>query len=435
MATTAEERELAELEHEIKDLEHTLHKDGAEKNRKRQKRRRKKQQSIAEDIFKLSALLIGLVLLVVFCIHDGAYDDFDVGRSASYQSYSASQGDFVARYMSYQNDAAHNPGLGGRTQVDLSGVYVDAAGVVPASKGVVIDTESGTPITVGGPTRDLTQAAYVVNIEQLVTWMYQDVIDSETARGIAPTKTAQECAREKLTDGILFSKENSVDTTSLSGAVGPAILHRDYITNTRWTERVITQGDTHYQTFPGKNSSEAYIDIMFVPLDEVDKYYAGEATTVYYVSWRVNDVKAHSAPWGVAQTNIHFSYDGPNTQFAFIDGRYGTAKPSGGIYGDSDYVAVTPRTEDAGESFHNLMQAYLNQSTPTYRAPAVSASATDLLNPKYIGLQEIFEYRDNEHWSAFYKWYSQMKSSSGLACVGVLVYATEDFTPAGGGGA
>ena len=428
------ERELDAINQEIRQLEHELHKERADKNRKRQKRRRKKQQSMAEDIFKLSALIIGLVLLVVFCIHDGAYDDFDIERSVSYQSVDKQQSTFVQQYLSYQNDAAHNPGLGGRTTVDLSEIYVDAAGVVPASKGVIIDTESGTPITVGGPTRDLTSAAYVVNIEQLAVWMYQDIIDSETARGITPTKTAQECAREKMTTGILFSKETDVSTTSLSGAVGPAITRRDYLANHLWTEKSITQAETHYKAFPGGVKDNAYIDIMFVPLDEVDKYYDGEDTTVYYVSWRVNDVKAHSAPWGLAQTNIHFSYDGPRVQFGLLDGRYGAAKPDGTMYGDSDYVAVTPRTEDTGESFHNLVSEYLKQTLPTYRAPAVSASAAELNNPKYTGLQEIFEYRNNEHWVAFQKWYSQMKNSSGLACVGVLVYAEEDLTPADGGG-
>lgn len=429
LATTAEERELQKLNKDIEQLERQLHADKAEKNRKRQKRRRKKQQSVAEDIFKLSALLIGLVLLVTFCIHDGAYDDFDVERSTAYQRGNMSQGDFVQQYLSYTDGVAHNPGLGNRTNVDLSDVYVDAAGVVPASVGVAIDTDSGTPITVGGPTRQLTDSAYVVNIEKLTEWMYQGVIDSEKARGYAVEKTAQECAREKLTTGILFSPENSLSTTSLSGAVGPAITRRDWIDTHGWTEKSATMSDYLYGAFPGKDSSEAYIDIMFVPADEVDKYYAGEDVTVYYVSWRVNDVKAHSAPWGLAQTNIHFSYDGPTTHFSFIDGRYGTAG-----YGDTDYVAQVPREEDAGGAFHSLMTKYLQQNLATVRVPNVVAPAEDLNNPKNLGFQEIFEYRKNEHWDAFYEWYQDMKSSSGLTCVGVLVYATEDLTPADDGG-
>ena len=398
-------------------------------------RRLKKRQSMAEDIFKLSALVIGLVLLVVFFVHDGSYDDFDTSRAAGYHSVDKTQGAFVAQYLSYQGDVAHNPGLGGRTKVDTSGVYVDAKGVVPDSIGETIDTgTSGTPITVGGPTMDLTAAAYVVNIEQLAVWMYQDIIDSEYKRDIEPITTAKKCARELLTETngrILFSPENDDGTDSLAGAVGPAITRRDYIDNRLWEKKQVTQAETFYGAFPDKNSSEAYIDIMFVPSDEADKYYAGEDVTVYYVQWRVNDAKAHSAPWGLAQTNIHYAYDGPNTQFAFIDGRYGKPKEGVGTWGDTDYVATTPRTADAGEAFHNLMTVYLDQDLPTYRAPAVSAEAEQLNDANYIGLQEVFEYRDNVHWTALKTWYDAMQKGGGLACVGVLVYATNDVTSGG----
>lgn len=393
------------------------------RNRRKGKRVAKKNSSLGTELYKLVCLVLGVVMLVAFFPSKSTEVNPDVSYAMP-MDVDKSQGKFVENYLAYSREIGHSGGLGGRTQVDLSDVYVDAEGVVPASLGATIDTDSGTPIAVNGPTRELTEFAYVVNIEKLAEWMYQDIIDSETARGITPTKTAQECAREKLSGGLLFSKENATSTDSLAGAVGPAIVHRDYIANHRWTEGAITNASVHWQAFPNKDSSEAYIDIMFVPIDDVDKYYAGEETTVYYVSWRVNDVKAHSAPWGLAQTNIHFSYDGPKTQFAFIDGRYGTAG-----YGDTDYVATSARTDDAGVSFHNLVLEYLNQSLPTYRAPAVSATASDLNNPMYVGLQEIFEYRENEHWTSFQKWYSQMKESTGLVCVGVLVYATEDYTP------
>ena len=66
------------------------------------------------------------------------------------------------------------------------------------------------------------------------------------------------------------------------------------------------------------------VNLIIVHTEDMEAYYAGDAVTTYYVEIGVKDLKAHSAPWGAAQTyvswregklagNTHSSRDIPTT--------------------------------------------------------------------------------------------------------------------------
>ncbi len=305
--TAGEQATINRLEEELSALREKLHKKDVENNRKKQKNRKKKKrkkESQTGEIFKLCAIICGVVLLVVFCIHDGAYDDFLPSGTISYAYPNQTQGGFVARYLAYDSGMTGDKGEDKEHSVDTSTWYSSAEGI---TKGTVTEVSQGLYVSTNGSTVDLEDTAYVFNLQGPYEMMFQDLIDGEKAYGsTAEYKTAQEYAREQLkwNNAIGRGKGGSDGYNRLGGPISHAValkgMYDDYGNQPdktlMWT--------AHY----GYRKSYD-IDLMFVEAKDVDAYYAGEDVPITFIRWTVHDAKAHSGPWGLGQTFIGFSKD------------------------------------------------------------------------------------------------------------------------------
>lgn len=375
----------------------------------RRLRKHRRPVSFVQGVGASLVLSVGVVLICLFTQPSSA-------NSMVEETSVSSQATLVSEFQ--QSIARTGGGITQHTDVDTSSIYVAASGLIPSATGTVVPTASaGTLITKGGPTHAYNnEGAFVINMEQLVAWECESVIAAEEVAGITTHKEAEEYAREKLSSKYIFSLEYSKASDNLSGAVGASLLRPDWIEAAGWTNKTNTQAGYVYAGFAG----ERQLDIMFVKESDIDSYYAGTCSDVYYVNWHCRDLKGHTAPWGVQQTFISY-HDASGNQL------YGLCKgTTGGYDGDFVFSATAPNTGDTVSDFVTLMENQRTSGVSAYKVPTLEASK-QTYNAAYGGLQEVFEYWDNEHWWAFSDWYDSMVADNDpLVCVGVLVYTDRE---------
>lgn len=381
-------------------------------NHRRRSGRRlaKRQSSLVNNLFKGTALLAVLVLFLNFWSPEGEVQDFDTTRVDSYHSINTTQAAMINNFISYAETRVD--GRTKKTEVDLSGVYVDAMGVVPDFSSTAKVEAGDATVFLNSPTHALTDAAYVVNLEKLLEWEITDIMYGEVeVLGVSHEQTAAEYAREKLSSISIFGRENGSVTSYFGGAVGPAMLRRDWIAGSGWLVRNNTNASYAYAAFNA--GSERHLDIMFVKQDDVSSYYAGDAVDVYYVDWRVGDFKAHTAPWGLTQTYIHFA-------------EYGKYGPIVNINNDFLYTFSVDRVESTSDAYATMLNKQLSVSASAYAWHYLPSQSVTQLNARAYAYFSMFEYWDNQYWADFKSWYEKQ---DGLVCVGVVVFADNDLTP------
>ena len=181
--------------------------------------------------------------------------------------------------------------------------YLDAYMVVPEYVAANVKNESGFQYSVGTPTKEYTEYAFVCNLPELQRRPYQAVIDFEQSLGVTGHKDVEEYIKMgSIVESSMMA--GWLNHPVLSGAVGDGVLNRGYVSSGDYMN-CNTGGTYAWQNFSAGRSG-AYVDAMLVPGDKYDAYVAGEKVDITYVQVKINDFKAHSAPWGLKQTYIHF---------------------------------------------------------------------------------------------------------------------------------
>ncbi len=446
--TDAEQAVINRLEDELTELREKLHKHSVAENRKKQKKRRKGGKRLArketplESIFKLSALLFGVVLVVVFCMHDGAYDDFLPSGAVEIESHDRSQGDFVQRYMAYDKKATEEPS--GSTKVDMSNAYVDAAGVVPAfNAGGVSTPVQSVKVGVNTPTESYdAEHAFVVNYTKLVEQEYSDIKWLETNFMGVPESEYSELSEyvkafaqvsHVVGDGVYGSQPQG-SATEIHAAVGPAILIRDWASLPGLSTSFHNQAGQSTAGFGGGSYDNWKIDLMLVETaEDFDNYVSGNTTgiDVHYVQVKgtTDGGKGHCFPWGLGQTYIQIHKSASAMESLVLNmNSSGAFTPDEPAYPPATYVEG-----DSAKTLYNIWDSARNRSGGAYWFPTLEVDSGDL---QFSTGASVNTYRAtavtgsivethpgdaNRIFSDTYKdWY----------CVGMLVYATQDtWTP------
>lgn len=383
----------------------------------RPQRRRRSKHVVTMAIFKKLLLPLLLVLTVMFAVFlpTGADVTDNIVMSVNASSQTAQS----AAHTLYSVAATtRDSNDGGQTKVDMSNFYVDAAEVVPDIQPLLQNTRTGLKVALNSPTQEYTDNAFVVNIEQIVALEMQDIIDVETRLGIGGHASAEEYARKSLTSGFYMPVSDYSDKTTgsgsvLRGATGPALLDRLFYENDQWLVECGSGGASHNTRFwdnYGYHSDETKMDIMLVATSDVDRYYAGENVDVYYVEYNIVDYKAHTAPWGVGQTYIHFS---PDKKFS------NTTSSSGGssISVDRDGTRV--------DTLLSLYDAIKTSGANQYWLPTLEYNSTAYgFTPGFTHLAAtsptggFLEVGPNDAYEEFVELFG-----SGYSVIGILTYA------------
>ena len=417
MATTAEAKELQQLEQEIAELEReeAEQRKQARINRQKQARSRRKKAGLGIEAFKLVAFICAVVLFVTFVIQDGAYDDFLVGMNFGYSDPSTSQGAFVQSFMSYENSVVGGNASAPR-EIDTSGWYVDANHLTQTQ---ATEVAQGVFVSMNGPNIPVTDTAYILNMAKPYELIYSELIQVEKDYGSTyDYKEASEYAQEQLRVKNVFGYQSN-NKNKLCGSVAPAIMTRDwfdmfdqkpYATGDMWT--------SHGSTWHGSSNSGYWdpvnINLMFVKPDDYARYQAGETVDIYYVNFQVIDAKAHNAPWGFNQTYCELgsngvagamSYQGPNNDWS----RNGTVTQTDG---DTTYTMLKKLWDSASSnSVKPYYWAHIAPSPIQY-----TATVGGVPNDAY----SAFEYMSRDAYNAVVSWAQTVSGGDTMYCVGVF---------------
>lgn len=324
-------------------------------------------------------------------------------------------------YQQYYSALTERAGTDGTvTTYDASAAYVDAAGTVATYNSSLVNEVDNIIIGSNTTTRELTDAAYVVNITHLLTTMFSDLIAFESDKGVVGLESPDAYVATKIKLQNMCMHVNHENGQLLYGAVGPAITVRDF-----YTEHRVEPLNRTFWDLTTTRDKPAYIDIMLVKNSDVQSYFAGGDVPTQYVQFKVTDCKAHTAPWGIAQTYFQFDVtDGDNMYLYESSG--GTDSAIG------DAVAITG---NGAEDLSNLLAtANTLGENKQYWWPTLTAT-----NPRdTLGISTYAQTYEGHHTTAkgnaanVFELYSSAAIADALkerfgdySVVGVLVYAEE----------
>ena len=376
-----------------------------------------KRRSNLIKIIALFILLASIMLVLLFweAAVSGVVPIFDMTGQRQFPQTTFAEGVHNDIVTQGQEDAV------GAGKADLSNAYVDAKGVVAEYRNELVSTTSGG-LTVGNgtPTKELTSCAYVINIKQLLVAEYEDINWIEQQLGLTVTADPSECADTFLNKtgskfNFVMGESWYTRFSGFGGAVGPAILRRDFYTSgDSWLASNVTTATYAYAAFSG----DKHVDLMLVKQSDYDAYYAGTNPPITYVRYNVVDLKAHSAPWGVGQTYLYF---GPNNTIT-------SWKSSGGSGYHAEYPQAQ-RQHDGKQSVLEVYKALKSTGSTQYWVATMNATGGNPYgfpvgywggNAYNVSTSCIFETGTNQAYQDYKNAYKD------YALVGILVYADKD---------
>lgn len=385
------------------------------------RRRKSKLKAAAVPLMVLSGFAI--ILFLVF-YPDGSSDIDPAGVKV--ETPNSSQSGAASQYYTLTNSRDINNG-GGATTVNLGEIYVDATGSVPATVGTDVSPFSDVKMTLNGPTAVYDpQYAYVVNIEKAYETMFTDIMAVEESAGLSHDKTAAEYAREAMQiSGFPTDNSTAARSGHLAGALGPAITQRvRYSSPTGWIDEEMQRANV-LKCFGTDRYDDlkCITNLMFVKTEDAANYYNGGDVDVFYVEYIMSDTKAHTAPWGLGQTFIHFA----------ANKKLGICRIKGdqsGYAGDTVYVGSPINrqgtTGDALQAMMNTLQGPYMPGQGAYWAPRTQ-NISSKFNVANVGSTStgysgcVFEPGSGDAASHFLSWLR----SGDYTLVGILVYAVQ----------
>lgn len=266
------------------------------KSVKSKQRRKKRKQTVRGALVQICVTFLAVLLLCFmwpFNLESVELPEVDSGFHKS-----AAQSNLLNLYTAAEQMEAEQV-----HEVVSAEEYLDASMVIPEYVAANVKNESGFQYSVGTPTKAYTEYAFVCNLPELQKRPYQAVIDFEQSLGVTGHKDVEEYVKMgSIVESSMMA--GWLNHPVLSGAVGDGVLNRGYVSSGDYMN-CNTGGTYAWQNFSAGRSG-AYVDAMLVPGDKYDAYVAGEKVDITYVQVKINDFKAHSAPWGLKQTYIHF---------------------------------------------------------------------------------------------------------------------------------
>lgn len=396
----------------------TLKPSEVKKFRKWQKRRR---MGIMADLAQL--MTVFLIVMLVCLMWPFALDSIDLPDIGTGLHQTSTQTSLVQAYASY---LTQKTGAGPATAYDSSAWYVDAMGKVEFTESAVSTILPGLTVGNGTPTQELTDGAYICNVWDMVGAMYSDIVDYEEASSATSGFTDE--AKDTLINDKMslffstaemgcFGPENGDGPSVLGGAVGSALLDRQYYDNKMWATTNVSQN--YWTGFPN-GYGDGTIDIMMCHQSKLSEYMSGGAVDITYVAWNVNDAKNHAAPWGLGQTFIRNNCD---------DGAgLLETNAAGSMYAGDNVLVSKVRldgTNTTYEAFASIMDSAKQSGKDVYWAPHLRTDKASFptrgsTSAGYSG--NLFEHRKNEGWNNFVAWLNATNGDDPLVVVGVLVY-------------
>lgn len=311
---------------------------------KRLAKKAKRKQEALHDLVQICVLLLVVVLICTFWNVSDSLADPELETDISGFGQQSSQSQFIASYTRAREQDIVSAPMIGRTEVDLSGAYVDASSVVPAYNQSSVQKYANTEMlySVGSPTGSYDSAnAFVVNYSILLEQEYEDIKAFETnVLGVDSSKysdTSDYIQKYARVDHCIslghYSHKTQHSNDIMRCAVGPAILVRDWYTMDNVAEVFSNTATACAAGFSGASSyADWYVDLMLVPdEDSYTKYMSGDTSgvTVTYVRFNGTPAggKAHFYPWGLNQTFIGRSTNmgGLGTCYAYVNNQGGVS--------------------------------------------------------------------------------------------------------------
>lgn len=372
------------------------------KSVKGKQKRKKRKQTVRGALVQICVTFLAVLLLCFMWPFN--LESVELPDTGSGFHMSAAQANLLNMYTAAEQMEAEQV-----HEVVSGEEYLDASMVVPDYVAANVKNESGFQYSVGTPTREYTEYAFVCNLPELQRRPYQAIVDFEKSLGVTGHKEVEEYIKEgSIVYAAMMAGYDPRPT--LSGAVGDGIVNRNYVSSGDYLN--CNTGDYFWRNF-ANGESGAYMDAMLVPGDKYDAYVAGEPVDVTYVQVKVDDIKAHSAPWGLKQTYIHF--------LDAEDLICGTVNSSGGDIVSSK-VPIIPNDDVA--TLTSLWNK-LSPSSKTYWFPTLEMP-TEMREEKmktasgfrfYAGTGNIIELAPGPATTKF------MDQFGDYYLVGVLVYA------------
>lgn len=384
----------------------------------RYQHRYRNKHTIAISVFKKLIIPLVLIFTIMFAVFipTGA-DVYDTVVMSVSSTRSTAQS---AAHTLYATQATkRNVNDGGPTNpIDTSEFYADAAGVVPAyNSSLRVGTTSGLVVSLNSPTQQPAPGSFVTNVRSIVALEFEEIVQVEKNLGGSGNIDIQAAVDAFLSSSYMFGG-NHYDGSSYSaggplrGAVGPALLDRNYYSGDKWAQQNSNSGMWDTIT-----RGSGRINLMLVKPEDAQRYWAGEDVDVYYVEYGVVDAKGHCAPWGLNQTYM--------TNRA--DSNALSSWPNPGGAGDRSDVVTAPKQGSRVDTVTALWEKIRQTGTTQYWLPYVSASSaelglqsvtTDYGTPIYKGVTaNLFESGKGAAFDEFSKMFS------GYTLVGVLVLA------------
>lgn len=316
--------------------------------------------------FTLPFVLVLVLMLAVF-LPTGADDTDYVAMSVNSSSQTAQS----AAYTLYSLAATtRNANDGGPTHpLDTTEFYIDASAIVPPyNDALKLGTSSGLVVSLNSPTQQPATGAFVTNIKHIVTLEFEETVQIEMNLGGSGSVDTTAAVDQFLSSSYMFGGDHYTSNQyanggPLRGAVGPALLDRNYYAENKWSQMNSSSG-----MWSSITKGTGRINLMLVKPGDAQRYWRGEDVDVYYVEYGVVDAKGHCAPWGLSQT-----YMADRTDSNAI-----SSWPTTGGYGDRSDVVTVPKQATRVETVTALWEKIRQTGTIQYWLPYVSASSQEL---------------------------------------------------------
>lgn len=307
---------------------------------------------------------------------------------------------------------------GGRTSMADSGeIYVDAEGAVPQYSDGLVQSRDGLTTGMNSPTKQYSQAAYVINMLPILEGEYQDIIDFEKKDlGLSGHKSAAEYALQQMLFKNSITHLYGSGGSTFQGAVGPAVPIRDFKEH---AQDYINGKLPFYSCFDGQTPN---VDAMLVKNADVQRYLDGEDVDVAYVQFKITDGKAHAYPWGITQTYIQGTKPKGSDPGGLLPNQYSGSATSTGF----GTVPLTGDNVKDLEGVWGLAKKLASNGNSIYWWPGILATDSNAGISQKIttyGMpsptSSIFESYNNSAFSKLSQDYAD------YSLVGILVYAVK----------